>query len=460
MLMPKRQNLQWLSLLPSRALRLRLSDNTTHSEDGRECQYDHCRRFGDDVVVERCLAGGRNRLCASSRPRLAALALAVVHAAPRMKDVDQYTNRQTITMPCKPAISSMSLGRAWEHALFDKLQEASLAGFKGIEIFYEDLAYLAATYSGGVKGDQRTTEPSQAGLRKAATEVSEWAKSLNLTIISLQPFMYAEGIRDRTQHAEKLDELKSWFELCGLLGTDTILLPTTFLPADQLDSDMAVITSDLREAATSASQHNIKIAFENLAWGTNINHWEVVYSIVKEIDLPNLGICLDTFNICGGIWADPASSDGKVENAGEILEASLRRMKETIDVKKIFFIQFIDAQPLDAPLVKGHPWHKDHQPARMSWSRNARCFAYEDGYLPVAKVAKTIFEDLSFEGWVSMELFHRELGGQDESIPRRFAERGFESWKKLDQEFTIGEKEIKRPGMSRLQSSFGGALDF
>ncbi|KAF7195843.1 3-dehydroshikimate dehydratase [Pseudocercospora fuligena] len=363
-------------------------------------------------------------------------------------------------MPCKPAISSMSLGRAWEHALFDKLQEASLAGFKGIEIFYEDLAYLAATYSGGTKGEQLTTEPSQAELRKAAAEVAKWATSLNLTIISLQPFMYAEGIKDRARHAEKLAELKFWFELCDLLGTDMILLPTTFLPAAQLDSDIAVITSDLREAATLASQHKIKIAFENLAWGTNINTWEVIYSIVKEIDMPNLGICLDTFNICGGIWADPTSSDGKVDNTDEILTASLKRMKETIDVNKIFFIQLIDAQPLHSPLVKGHPWHKDDQPARMSWSRNARCFAYEDGYLPVAKVAETIFEDLGFEGWVSMELFHRELGEKDESIPRRFAERGFESWKKLDQEFKIGGKEAKRPGMSRLQSSFGGALDF
>ena len=42
-------------------------------------------RGGDGGAVERRLAGRRNRLHGPNRPRLA---LAVVHATPKMKDVD------------------------------------------------------------------------------------------------------------------------------------------------------------------------------------------------------------------------------------------------------------------------------------------------------------------------------------------------------------------------------------
>src|SRR5690349_18969992 len=58
-----------------------------------------------------------------------------------------YTTTVRWSMPCRPAISSQSLGRAWEHALFPKLKAASEAGFEGVEIFFEDLAHLANIYT-------------------------------------------------------------------------------------------------------------------------------------------------------------------------------------------------------------------------------------------------------------------------------------------------------------------------
>ena len=51
-------------------------------------------------------------------------------------------------MPCRPAICSHSLGRAWVHDLPSKLEEAARHGFD-IELFYEDLFYFAKEFPGG-----------------------------------------------------------------------------------------------------------------------------------------------------------------------------------------------------------------------------------------------------------------------------------------------------------------------
>lgn len=65
----------------------------------------------------------------------------------------------------------MSLGRAWVHEMPEKMKQAAEAGFQGIEIFYEDLEYLAKKY-----GDSTQDE----NILAAAKEVRElWAVLLD-----------------------------------------------------------------------------------------------------------------------------------------------------------------------------------------------------------------------------------------------------------------------------------------
>jgi hypothetical protein len=123
--------------------------------------------------------------------------------------------------------------------------------------------------------------------------------------------------------------------------------------------------------------------------------------IFRLVDRPNFGICLDTFNIVGRGWADPVSSDRKVTNADAALDTSIKRPVDTVDVEKVFYIvlQLVDAEKLEAPLNKNHPYYVEGQPARMSWSRNARCFMYETdrgAYLPVEKAARA--KGLTYSG--------------------------------------------------------------
>lgn len=153
--------------------------------------------------------------------------------------------------------------------------------------------------------------------------------------------------------------------------------------------------------------------------------------MVKGVDRDNFGVCLDTFNIAGREFADPASPTGIVQNAHTAFRQSLERMVQTIDPQKVFYIQIVDAERLAAPLVEGHEFYVEGQKPRMSWSRNCRLFLGEQdrgGYLPVLDVVSTICEGLGFEGWVSFELFNRSLTEKGDRVPREHAERAMRSW--------------------------------
>jgi 4-hydroxyphenylpyruvate dioxygenase len=334
-------------------------------------------------------------------------------------------------MSYQPAIMSASLGRAWLHNLHYKIEQAAKAGFKGIEIFYEDLDYAAREASG-------RDSPSAEDILSAADRVHESCQAQGLEVIGLQPFLFYEGFKDREQQAKLIEKMKLWLQIAKRLETDTIQIPANFLPAEQLTDDLDIIAADLRQVADmgAAESPMIRFAYENLCWSTYIDTWEKLWEVVKRVDRPNFGMCLDTFNIAGRVWADPADATGKTQNADADLKQSLERMVAEVDLTKVFYIQVVDAERMESPLVSGHPFHVDGQPARMSWSRNARTFMYENdrgAYLPVEDIAKTIINGLGYRGYVSMELFSRTMAETGEHVPDEHAARGIAAWKKLQQ---------------------------
>jgi 4-hydroxyphenylpyruvate dioxygenase len=329
----------------------------------------------------------------------------------------------------QPAIMSASLGRAWVHDFDTKVKEAGQQGFKGIEIFYEDLEHVAK------KLHNRESLTSE-DLIEAARQIHEMCQVAGLQIIGLQPFLFYEGLLDRQKHDELIKKIHVWFRLVKELKTATIQIPANFLPADQLTGDMDVIVGDLRELADLGLQEQpqVRFAYENLCWSTHIDTWEKAWEVVKQVDRPNFGLCLDTFNIAGRVWADPTSPDGKTPNADDDLVKSIRQMVQQVDLDKVFYIQVVDAERMTSPLVEGHPFHAAGQPARMSWSRNARLFAYEDdrgAYLPVEGIARAIIHDMGYKGFISMELFSRTMSEEGVHVPAEHARRGMASWTKL-----------------------------
>lgn len=341
----------------------------------------------------------------------------------------------------QPAISSMSLGRAWNHALEPKLAACAAHGFKAIELFYEDLEYVArslpSSYSPCPPG---TAFASSSAWDEAQLAAASYIHSLctqhNLAIICLQPFMQYDGLICPHQHESRIKKLKLWFLLAKRLHTDLIQIPSNFLPESECTGDRQRIVADMQEVADLGVQQNppIRFAYEALCWGTRINLWEQAWDIVKEVDRSNFGTCLDTFNLAGGVWADPASPSGKNENADEDFRKSMTMLRE-VDVSKIFYIEVVDAERMRSPLVKGHEWFVEGQPARMSWSRNARLFPFEvedrGGYLPVLEIVRVITEEVGYQGYISFELFSRTMNEKGEHVPEEHARRGERSWEKL-----------------------------
>jgi 4-hydroxyphenylpyruvate dioxygenase len=328
-----------------------------------------------------------------------------------------------------------------------KIACAAKNGLAGIEVFYEDLEYLAKEQDGS-SGDPA---PSDEQLLSAARLVREMCEDKELEIIGLQPFLFYEGLVDRKEHTQMIERLHLWFNIAQILGTDIIQIPTQFRRDEGVTGDMDVIVQDMVEVAELGLKRDppIKFAYENLAWGTFIDNWEGVWEVVKRVDRWNFGMCLDTFNIVGRVWADPASEDGtNGPNSDKDLEASLSAMVKTIDIRKVWYIQIVGAERLSSPLVKGHEWYVEGQPARMSWSRNARLFYDEEDlgqYLPIDRAARALLDPvdkggLGFEGWVSMELFSRTMADEHNTVPDEHAKRAGESWKKLSKDLRLSMK--------------------
>lgn len=260
------------------------------------------------------------------------------------------------------AIASLSLGFPPDQFLAQKLRAAAGYGFDGIEMYFDDLKSYA--------------KASNITLFTAAHNISALCDILCLQVICLQPFLFYEGLRDRAEHARKLNEqLPLWFEIAALLKTDLILVPSNFLGPDPIDheprttGDLDVILGDLRELADNGLQRNppIRFAYESIAWANHVNTWEAGWEIVCQVNRPNFGICLDTFNIAARVYADPAVPSGVIANADACLCSSLERLRSTVDPEKIFLLQIADGERLSSPLVEGHQFYVPGQPSLMTW---------------------------------------------------------------------------------------------
>jgi 4-hydroxyphenylpyruvate dioxygenase len=340
----------------------------------------------------------------------------------------------------QPAIATLSLGRASSHSLRPKLQAAAKYGFKGIELFYEDLEVFAFSFDPPSQAKVET--PSDRALHLAARTIRKWCTDLDLAIINLQPLFLDEGITSRDEHLARLEKLSLWCKLAHTLGTDMVSIPSSVLPEERLTTDLNSLVADLHDAACIAASQEppIKLSYEALAWGTRVNTWEKCWEIIQLADSPNLGICLDTFNMCGAIYADPTSPNGIINPVSATMKtvhASAAQLVKTIPQDKIFLVQLIDAERLTSPLLPGHEFYDPEQPARMSWSRNCRLFYGESNrgaYLPVDMFVRAIFDTstgIGWNGWVSMEVFHRELFNKGENVPMNLAKRGIKSWEQL-----------------------------
>lgn len=159
-------------------------------------------------------------------------------------------------------------------------------------------------------------------------------------------------------------------------------------------------------------EHNFKLAYENWAWSTHAPDWKDVWEIVQKVDLPNVGLCLDTFQTGGGELGDPTTQSGMVEDVSKEelqkrFDRSLNELRETVPSDKIYLLQISDAYKPKQPFSKG-PDESGTRP-KGRWSHDFRPLPFNGGYLPVVEVTKAVLKT-GFRGWFSYEVFD---GGPD-----------------------------------------------
>ena len=206
-------------------------------------------------------------------------------------------------------------------SLEEKMIACAKAGFDGIEIFEQDLLV-----------SQMSPE-----------EVRALAQRLGISLDLFQPFRDFEGVEPRVLE-QNLRRAEAKFKLMQRLGMDLILLCSNVATATINDDELFV--EQIRQLADLASKYQVRIAYEALAWGKYVNTYWHSWQIAKQVDRPNVGVCIDSFHILSG-GDDPA----------QIAQ---------IPGEKIFFVQLADAPVLSMDV--------------LSWSRHYRVFPGQGGF--------------------------------------------------------------------------------
>lgn len=227
----------------------------------------------------------------------------------------------------------------------EKLEAIAAAGFDGVEIFENDLLH----YDGSPR------------------DVRRLCADLGLEILLFQPFRDFEGCR-RERLGRNLERAERKFDLMQELGTDLMLVCSN-VAADAL-GEPALLADDLRQLAERAAVRGLRIGYEALAWGRQVNTWEQAWDLVRRADQANLGLILDSFHTLS-LDGDPR---GIADLPGE----------------KIFFVQMADA-PLLAMDV-------------LEWSRHFRCFPGQGGFDLAGFLAPVVAS--GYRGPLSLEVFN------------------------------------------------------
>ncbi|HVY16488.1 MAG TPA: TIM barrel protein [Rhodopila sp.] len=249
-----------------------------------------------------------------------------------------------MAQPLSKSIATVSISGS----LAEKLEAVAAVGFDAVEIFENDLL----TFDG------------------SPAEIRYLAESLGLKIVCFQPFRDFEAMPE-PRRTRNLDRAERKFDVMEALGTDLLLVCSNISP-DAIDDD-ARAAADLAERAERAAKRGLRVGFEALAWGRNINRWRHAWRIVQAASHPSLGLILDSFHTL-------APGDDLIG-------------LDQVPAEKVFFVQIADAPKLSMDV--------------LSWSRHFRNFPGQ-GSLPVDGFVRDVVA-AGYRGPLSLEVFNDEF---------------------------------------------------
>ncbi len=233
-------------------------------------------------------------------------------------------------------------------SLDEKLHAIAAAGFKGVEIFENDLLSFSGT----------------------AADVHAMVLDLGLTTVTFQPFRDFEGMPE-PQRSRTFARAERKFDVMEQLGCDLLLVCSNVSPESLGGIDRAA--ADLNELGERAARRGIRVGFEALAWGRHINDYRDAWEVVRRADHPAVGLIIDTFHVLArGTDLKPLRS---------------------IPPDRIFLVHVADAPRLEMDF--------------LSWSRHFRCLPGQ-GELPMMDFMEAL-QATGFDGLISLEIFNDQF---------------------------------------------------
>jgi len=234
--------------------------------------------------------------------------------------------------------------------LRSKLDAIAAANFDGIEIFEQD--FIAHD------GSPR--------------DVGKMVRDHGLEITLFQPFRDFEGLPEPLR-AKAFDRAERKFDLMQELGTDLVLVCSSVHPQSLGGINRAA--DDFHELGDRAAKRGLRVGYEALAWGRDVNDHRDAWEIVRRADHPNIGLILDSFHTLGR----------------KIDPETIRR----IPGDKIFFVQLADAPAIEMDF--------------LYWSRHFRNMPGE-GDLDITGFMRAVMAT-GYQGPISLEIFNDHFRG-------------------------------------------------
>lgn len=336
-------------------------------------------------------------------------------------------------------IASLSLGNSKHHNLPKRLEEASKAGFKAIDLFDECWAEYLQSNGQNPKALWEATPENLAIARK----LGDLIKSLGMYVSCTQPLRNIEGNKDPTKRKGALELVAERFPFMRAFGTDLVFMCANLGKEPYVTSDYKTIARELAQIGRMAEEYArkdggpmIRIGYEALSWAQR-NTWSSTWEIVRAANRHNVGLIVDSFNLLAVEFADPYNPKGHgriydtLEESLDVLRMSLASLVATVPGSRIFLLQLGDAELMDPTTFK--PPSDPDTPSLLPWSRNHRLYPMEadrGGYMPVEMTTAAVLAT-GYKGPISHEVFNHTLNQPDEEVPLMHAKRGYVSLEKL-----------------------------
>lgn len=245
----------------------------------------------------------------------------------------------------------------------------------------------------------------------AAVEV---VRKSGLRVTGFQVLRDFEGLSGNL-HEYKIDIAKSMLEMCAALGSKVLLVCSS--TSTHATADRDILAKDLRKLAMLALPLGIKVAYEGLSWGRNINEFTQAWDVVCRADAPNLGLGFDSFHVFA-------------------TRTPLEEI-DSLDPDKIFLVQLADFMWQEIRSVE----------ERITTARTFRVFPGEGVHSAQLAEIVTRLDQLGYEGDYSFEVFNDDY---QQMPPATVAQRAYRAALWLGED--VLQRSVPMPGQMRLRA--------